>query len=1190
MRTLRFASAALTSLLAATIIVPAHAEVEIARDGQPVAVIVHNGHTEVSPEIPERPLGVERGVVPSAVDELRNYLRQMTGAELPLVATMADATDRPAIVFELVKRVPGASNRATGEQAYRIAAGDNRITLTAANLLGLHNAVYGLLEDHLGCRFYTHERTRGSHGVSRYAGPGHEVVPPRPTLRIGPIDDLQEPALPNRGLIFQMGSYPWVLKNRGIGHGDHVSGALASGHNMYQLLPPENIKRRGEVIEGLFAGHPEFYPMTKDGERRPEKFNMGICGTARRLPEYLARAIIGDRPEDFSGIVNAGQGDGFIACHCAECRKLVRREQSEAAPLILALNRTLEIVGKTHPDLQVITFAYFNSLDAPQTLKPHKNLWINVVSSALSKNAAGDQMGPILDNPANRDYARALREWPKIAPNRVTVWHWDSFRPEWPSMFYVAENVRYMIDCGVYGINPQTCGGPWSQMLNWLYMKLAWNPNADADALIREFLEHNYGEAAAPHVWDYLKLGQHAYDDTLHVPSAVRWTGWTRLTMQKVFHASVREKMIAAMDRAQASAEASSTEAQRENLRAVRIASLDAVVMEAARYAGAWGPVACAADGTPWFVPGACPHVPASLRRAQHGRDMIDAARYARNRGGPLVELTGTAMAAAVCPDLAGQITSAVDKHTGRELLHARGAQAGYADDFGDVFAQVWLPRTQPDAEGRARRVRPAAAWATLWTDFSNPHPDRLHTELLLSPKEFTADNYLHRTVELTDDGLQVDRTYTGGLELAQSFTTRWRLALPEPQKAKVSVRGGGISQWIDLRYAEPGGIRLVKAGERPPGYEGLDAMDEKWDAVSAVRDDETVELPLEDAKGDLVVRLDRGDGVVAVLTTPAAGWTAVHLHPAVADHLLEVRLIGAAPEGEDGRLEKHRLPTQRLHAEAAPLGEEVFADGDAVQPRIRITGVNTAVNEIDGADLVWIPAGTFLRGSESDAAGGDEGPQADVYLDGYWIYKYPVTLGQYRKFCKAMGKEFEPPWGQAMHADPPGNPNTYAAQANWYDSRAYARWAGADLPTEAQWEKAARGTDGRQYPWGDRWAPTKCVSMEETLYKFNEGFRPVDSRPDGASPYGVMDMAGNVWEWVRDWYDYEYYRLAPRRNPTGPATGSLKAMRGGSSLYDERLSRTTARFASPPQVNNWTPVGFRCVIPGAGPGMRNER
>ncbi|MFW5693290.1 MAG: formylglycine-generating enzyme family protein, partial [Thermoguttaceae bacterium] len=238
--------------------------------------------------------------------------------------------------------------------------------------------------------------------------------------------------------------------------------------------------------------------------------------------------------------------------------------------------------------------------------------------------------------------------------------------------------------------------------------------------------------------------------------------------------------------------------------------------------------------------------------------------------------------------------------------------------------------------------------------------------------------------------------------------------------------------------------------------------------------------------------------------------------------------------------------------------------------------------NEIDGAELVWIPAGTFLRGSESDAAGGDEGPQADVYLDGYWIYKYPVTLGQYRKFCQAAGKEFEPPWGQAMHADPAGDPNTYAAQANWYDSRSYARWAGADLPTEAQWEKAARGADGRQYPWGDRWEPTRCVSMEETLYKFNEGFRPVGSRPDGASPYGAMDMAGNVWEWVRDWYDYEYYRRAPRRNPTGPATGSLKVMRGGSSLYDERLSRTTARFATPPQVNNWTPVGFRCVIPGA--------
>ncbi|MFW6133793.1 MAG: formylglycine-generating enzyme family protein, partial [Planctomycetota bacterium] len=249
----------------------------------------------------------------------------------------------------------------------------------------------------------------------------------------------------------------------------------------------------------------------------------------------------------------------------------------------------------------------------------------------------------------------------------------------------------------------------------------------------------------------------------------------------------------------------------------------------------------------------------------------------------------------------------------------------------------------------------------------------------------------------------------------------------------------------------------------------------------------------------------------------------------------------------------------------------------DRVEPRLRITGENAAINEIDGAELMWVPAGKFIRGSDSDVAGADEGPVRKIHLDGYWVYKYPVTVEQYKAYCKAAGKEFKPPWPQGMRAD--GDGDTYAAIANWYDARAYAEWVGGDLPTEAQWEKAARGTDGRAYPWGEQWDPDKCVSMENTLYEFNEGFRPVGSHPDGASPYGVMDMAGNVWEWTRDWYRYEYYAEAPDENPTGPPSGANKVLRGGCSLYDWRFCRTTARFVQPPQVNNWTAVGFRVVV-----------
>jgi hypothetical protein len=275
----------------------------------------------------------------------------------------------------------------------------------------------------------------------------------------------------------------------------------------------------------------------------------------------------------------------------------------------------------------VITFAYFETLDAPKTLKPHPNLWINVVSSARSQNMAGDQMGLIAGNPANRDYARALQQWPRIAPGRVTVWHWDSFRAEWPSMFYVAENLRYMHQCGVYGVNPQFCGGPWVDLLAWLYLKLAWNPDQDADKLIRQFCEDNYGKEAAEHVWDYLKLAQRGYEDSLHVPSAVRWSGWTPTLRMKLFPPSLIDEMTAAMDRATAAAEKAGDRERLTNLIAARGQSLDVVLLNSIATEGQpWGrcdTLAMASVGSSQAAIRACPQPdasPAGHRRRRRGR------------------------------------------------------------------------------------------------------------------------------------------------------------------------------------------------------------------------------------------------------------------------------------------------------------------------------------------------------------------------------------------------------------------------------------------------------------------------------------------------------------------------------------------------------------------------------------------
>ncbi len=394
--------------------------VSVATDGKPDAVIVHNGHDKRPPEIPESPSGTPSEAIRPAYAHLQTYLEKITGAKLPVVSSLKEAGDRPAIVLEVVDadRLPEASDTDTGAQAYRLKTDGNRLIIRGAGLLAIQNAVFGLLEDHLGVGFYSYRYSAHGHGVKKYEGPGHEVIPEDSDLTIGRIDDFQEPSFATRGLIFTMGGYPWIMKNRGVGYGKNTSAAISANHNLYSHIPPDQ----------LFDKHPEIYALNANGERKPDDWNKSICGTADALPKLLARSFLKQEPRRIGPykFVTAGQGDGFAPCHCTSCRRLVHKHQSEAAPYIHAFNEALEIVEKEKPDLQLLTFMYFGTLRPPKEMEVHENLWLNVVSSSVSANPAGDQMGPIRNNPANADYADALRKWPKLAGGRVTVWHWDT--------------------------------------------------------------------------------------------------------------------------------------------------------------------------------------------------------------------------------------------------------------------------------------------------------------------------------------------------------------------------------------------------------------------------------------------------------------------------------------------------------------------------------------------------------------------------------------------------------------------------------------------------------------------------------------------------------------------------------------------------------------------------------------------
>jgi len=244
--------------------------------------------------------------------------------------------------------------------------------------------------------------------------------------------------------------------------------------------------------------------------------------------------------------------------------------------------------------------------------------------------------------------------------------------------------------------------------------------------------------------------------------------------------------------------------------------------------------------------------------------------------------------------------------------------------------------------------------------------------------------------------------------------------------------------------------------------------------------------------------------------------------------------------------------------------------------------------------ESVLIPAGEFYMGMSDDevkarykdyrdelpASFANEQPQRPVHLDDFWIGRYEVTVGEYALFCEAMRRkmpyapDFDPKWERKNHP---------IVNVNYIDAKDYCKWLSRvtkkryRLPTEAEWEKAARGIDQRMYPWGNEWDASKCAN---SISKKLKSTPPIGSYPDDKSPYGVMDMAGSVAEWCSDWYGEDYYKKSPQRNPKGPKRGKSRVVRGGAweGVYGSRIFRCTHRQLCEP-LSRVVLFGFRCVL-----------
>ena len=290
------------------------------------------------------------------------------------------------------------------------------------------------------------------------------------------------------------------------------------------------------------------------------------------------------------------------------------------------------------------------------------------------------------------------------------------------------------------------------------------------------------------------------------------------------------------------------------------------------------------------------------------------------------------------------------------------------------------------------------------------------------------------------------------------------------------------------------------------------------------------------------------GIGILVLLIGAVSGWFAPKRAPAMTSAATDT----AAP------------------ATKAPTSTKPAATKTpAATPTLAVV---TQVSSKDGMVMVYVPAGEFSMGS--DEGDDDEQPVHTVYLDAYWIDQTEVTNAMYEK-CVAAGVCSKPAKSQSYtRASYYGNP-TYAdypvIYVNWYQAEEYCQWAGRELPTEAQWEKAARGTDGRTFPWGNATPTSDLANFNSNIGDTTE----VGSYPDGASPYGALDMAGNVWEWVADWQgDYPSGMVS---NPMGPASGEYRVLRGGSWDNNEGLIRSADRDGDYPSCANRN-NGFRCA------------
>ena len=426
-----------------------------------------------------------------AADELQGFLHEMTGADLPIVSDTTPATSHEILIgdSDRLHELGVAINfAALGAEGYVLRTVAQRLVIAGGNQRGNLYGVYGLLGDHLGCRWYTVDLAR---------------IPQSSRLAVGPLDETVVPPLEYREILMsECYDGDWAARNRVNGLSSQLRERHGGGegvwgvHTFYRWVPPER----------CFAAHPEYFSLI-DGRRagsgaqlclaNPEVFALVLAGVRQAMhdyPQYTAYSV--------------SQNDCAGPCQCDACQAIARREGSEMGPVLDFVNRIADAVQDEFPDKYISTLAYQYTRKPPKTLRPHRNVVVQLCSIECNFGAAlADRRWP-----QNQSFVRDLEGWSAIH-DRIYIWNYTTsfaaYLTPYPNRHTVGPDIRLFAANHVRGVFEQngynTLGGEMSQLDAFLMARLLWDPLVDRDAVITDFLQGVYGRAAAP-IRQYLDL------------------------------------------------------------------------------------------------------------------------------------------------------------------------------------------------------------------------------------------------------------------------------------------------------------------------------------------------------------------------------------------------------------------------------------------------------------------------------------------------------------------------------------------------------------------------------------------------------------------------------------------------------------------------------------------------------------